>query len=275
MNITNRRENMNIIVREIRSKLRTFIIWIGIITLFILMYIPFTNQFLEESETMVKFLEKVPKFLLKAFSIDVELFSMPEGIFGSEGMSFIYILVGVFASMMAGGIFAKEFEEKTIEYILVKPVSRKYLFRQKVLALLIFVLFLSLIFTIGTLAFFKIFVTVGYSQKVLLGFGLYVLTIQIFFSSIAVLLSVIFQRSSLTTSISLGILIFMYFGNALASTIEKIRWLEKICVFHYLPLTDTIVKRQIFGMNALMIIVVSLGILLVSQKIFEREDILI
>jgi len=40
---------MNIIVREIRSKLRTFIIWIGIITLFILMYIPFTNQFLEES----------------------------------------------------------------------------------------------------------------------------------------------------------------------------------------------------------------------------------
>jgi len=275
LNITNRRENMNIIVREIRSKLRTFIIWIGIITLFILMYIPFTNQFLEESETMVKFLEKVPKFLLKAFSIDVELFSMPEGIFGSEGMSFIYILVGVFASMMAGGIFAKEFEEKTIEYILVKPISRKYLFRQKVLALLIFVLFLSLIFTIGTLAFFKIFVTVGYSQKVLFGFGLYVLTIQIFFSSIAVLLSVIFQRSSLTTSISLGILIFMYFGNALASTIEKIRWLEKICVFHYLPLTDTIVKRQIFGMNALMIIVVSMGILFVSQKIFEREDILI
>ena len=266
---------MNIIVREIRSKLRTFIIWIGIITLFILMYIPFTNQFLEESETMVKFLEKVPKFLLKAFSIDVELFSMPEGIFGSEGMSFIYILVGVFVSMMAGGIFAKEFEEKTIEYILVKPISRKYLFRQKVLALLIFVLFLSLIFTIGTLAFFKIFVTVGYSQKVLFGFGLYVLTIQIFFSSIAVLLSVIFQRSSLTTSISLGILIFMYFGNALASTIEKIRWLEKICVFHYLPLTDTIVKRQIFGMNALMIIVVSMGILFVSQKIFEREDILI
>jgi len=67
----------------------------------------------------------------------------------------------------------------------------------------------------------------------------------------------------------------MYFGNALASTIEKIKWLEKICAFHYLPLTDTIVKRQIFGMNALMIIVVSMGILFVSQKIFEREDILI
>ena len=67
----------------------------------------------------------------------------------------------------------------------------------------------------------------------------------------------------------------MYFGNALASTIEKIRWLGKICVFHYLPLTDTIVKRQIFGMNALMIVMVSLGILFVSQKIFEKEDILI
>ncbi len=68
----------------------------------------------------------------------------------------------------------------------------------------------------------------------------------------------------------------MYFGNALASTIKEMKWLEKICVFHYLPLVDTVVERRVFVVNALGIIAVSLGILLVvSQKIFERRDILV
>lgn len=266
---------MNVFFWEIKAKLRSFMLWTVIIISFILMYVPFTNQLMEESETMVKFLEKMPKFLLKAFSMDVELFSRPEGIFGSEGMSFMYILTGIFASMMAGGIFAKEFEEKTIEYILVKPISRKHLFGQKVLALLTFIVLLSIAFTVGTLVFFRIFVVTGYSQKVLLGFGLYTFAIQMFFGSIAVLLSVVFQRSSLTTSLSLGILIFMYFGNALFSMIEKLKWLEKICVFHYLPLVDTIVERRVFIINVFTIIVVSLGILLLSQRIFEKEDILV
>ncbi len=160
---------MNIVGREIRSKLKTFIIWIWNNN-------PIHTHVYTFHESIFGRVRKYGEVLGKSIKIPTQsvqhrcgsLFNAGRNLW-IRGYDFIYILTGIFASVMAGGIFAKEFEKKTIEFLLVKPISRKQVFRQKALALLIFVHSLSGIFTVGTLVFFDIFVTAGYSQKFSLG----------------------------------------------------------------------------------------------------------
>ncbi|ACR79190.1 ABC transporter permease subunit [Kosmotoga olearia] len=267
---------MNVFKKDFRGRFRSFFIWTIIISLFGFLYIPFTDKLLEESEPMLKMLENIPKVLLNMFNMDVAMFSKPEGIFGSEGMSFVYILTGVFAAMMAGALFSREFEEKTIEYLLVKPISRRRIFLEKSFTLITFVILLSGLFTITTVLLFRTLVhTAPYNEHILFGFGLYVLSIQLFFAAVSTLVSLATQKSSLTTSLTLGILIFMYFGNSLSSVNKNLAWMGKISVFHYLPLIDTVVKEKIFVSNALVIILVALLIFYGALEFFKRKDVLI
>jgi len=103
------------------------------------MYLPMTDLIFEELEELSKFIEKMPPILLKMFNFDVEMIQTPEGIFGSQGMSFVYILSAVFSATSVGAIFSAECEKGTMDFLLVKPVKRQTVFLSKVSALMQFI----------------------------------------------------------------------------------------------------------------------------------------
>ncbi|AKI97368.1 ABC transporter permease subunit [Kosmotoga pacifica] len=263
----------NIYRKEFKWNLRTFIIWTAIFIAFTFMYIPITDQMLQQSDAMLKFIEKMPKLLLQMFSFDPELLTRPEGLFGSEGMSFVYILSAIFASMFAGSLFSKEFEQKTIEYLLVKPGSRLTVFFSKVAVMFTFILLLVGAFTISETRLFELFVHMEYNVKVLYAFGLYALTVQVFFASLATLISVSTQKSSLNTSITIGLTIFMYFGDSLGRSFENLKWMSIISIFRYIPLIDTIKNNQMMLGNAFIIMLISMIFLFTGAWVFSKTDI--
>ena len=263
----------NIYRKEFKWNLRSFIIWTSIFVAFSFMYIPLTDQLIQQSGAMLKFIEKMPKLLLQMFSFEPELLTRPEGLFGSEGMSFVYILSAVFASILAGSMFSKEFEQKTIEYLLVKPGSRLTVFLSKLSVMFSFIILLTGIFTLFEVKLFDVFVHQEYSTKILYAFGLYALTVQVFFAAVATLVSVIVQKSSLNTSISIGLIIFMYFGDSLGRSFENLEWMSIISIFRYIPLIDTIKNNQIMLGNALTIMLISAIFLFAGAWVFKKTDI--
>ncbi|BBE30150.1 hypothetical protein OSSY52_02910 [Tepiditoga spiralis] len=266
---------MNLFKKDFKYNFRSLLIWSIIIFSFSLLYIPFTEKILSDSGQMVKMLNKLPKIFLKSFNIDTESFSTPEGFFGSEGMSFIFILTGLFSATLSGSLFAKEFENKTIEYLLIKPFSRVKIFIQKYLVLISNIIILNLIFNFSTLYLFSVFVSSEYDKNILLGFGLYVFTVELFFGALGVLFSILFQKSNLTTTLSLGILFIMYFGETTVSEIKSIEPLAKLSIFHYMPLIETVKNHKIYLNNSIVIILISFIIMYISLKIFEKKNILI
>ncbi|HQD53175.1 MAG TPA: ABC transporter permease subunit [Bacillota bacterium] len=84
-------------------------------------------------------------------------------------MYFLVLLFGgIYAAILGSGIMAKEEEEKTIEFLLARPVSRSQIITGKLFTLLIYLLFLNLLIGLAVLAAFKAFVSVSYSLQVLL-----------------------------------------------------------------------------------------------------------
>jgi ABC-2 type transport system permease protein len=205
--------------------------------------------------------------------LDKDLFTKPEGIFGGEGMSFIYILGAIFIASMVGNIFAKEYENKTIEYLIVKPLSRKDIFIQKLLCLISYTILLNLIFTFVMLIEFKLLVNYPYNQNVLIAFGYYSFVSQFFFLGISMISSIFFQKSSMNTLISLAVVIYMYFGNTLAKMSEKLILISRMSIYNYIPITDTIIEGKFYYVNGLFIIFISLILMAVSYLIFIKKDI--
>jgi len=266
---------MNLFKKDFKYNFRGLLIWSIIIFSFALLYIPFTEKILSDSAQMIQILDKFPKAFLKSFNIDTESFSTPEGFFGSEGMSFIFILTGLFAATLSGSLFAKEFENKTIEYLLIKPFSRTKIFIQKALVLIFNILILNFIFNFSVLYLFSVFVSSEYDKSILFGFGLYVFVVELFFGALGILFSILFQKSSLTTSLSLGILFIMFFGETTASEIKVIEPLAKLSIFHYISLIETVKNHKIYLSNSFIIMILSFIIMYVALKIFEKKNILI
>ncbi len=264
---------LNIYRNEARNNFWFFLIWCGVFIGFIFMYLPMTNLILDEIDDLMIFVEKMPEFLLKMFSFEPEVFNKPEGIFGSEGMSFIYILSAVFAANLAGAVFSKEFEEKTIEFLLVKPVTRSRVFLEKGFFMLTLIIILSILFTAFELLGFSMFIKSDYSEKILISFGIYTFCVLTFFGGLSTLISCITKKSNLNISISVGFIIFMYFGDSLGRSFESISWLSKITIFHYIPLAETIINEQMFLTNAIIISLIGLLFFIAGYIVFKKSDI--
>src|SRR6056297_2292297 len=264
---------LNIFRNEIRNNLWFFLIWCGVFIGFIFMYLPMTNLILDEIDDLMIFVEKMPEFLLKMFSFEPEVFNKPEGIFGSEGMSFIYILSAVFAANLAGAVFSKEFEEKTIEFLLVKPVKRWHVFFEKTFLMLTMIVLLSGLFTVFQFLGFNWFISEAYSPKILLSFGLYTFSVLTFFAGLSTLISCITKKSNANISISIGIIIFMYFGDSLGRSFESVIWLAKMSIFNYIPLAETIIHERMYFSNAIIISLIGLLLFLSGFFVFNRSDI--
>jgi len=263
----------NLFLKDFRWNLRSLLIWIVIFIAFAMMYIPITDHLLAQADDMIQFMERLPEVLLQMFHLDTEIMTRPEGIFGGEGMSFVYILSAIFAAMMANSLFAKEFENKTIEYLFVKPISRTSVYLSKLAVMLTCTGILICAFTFSVVGLFSVFIDMSYNVRLLYGFGLYALAVQLFFAGVACVIAILSQKSSVTISLSIGLVIFMYFGDTLSGIFEQIKWLGTFTVFNYIPLVETIKQDNVMVGNALLIMLFSAVFFTIALWGFRRVDV--
>ncbi|APT76202.1 hypothetical protein XO10_06680 [Marinitoga sp. 1135] len=265
---------MGLIKKEFKDTFKGLIIWNIIFILFSGLYIPFTDKMTEKSDVISRFFNSIPRTFLKAFNIsDMEMFLKPEGFFGSEGMAIVFIFAAVYSIMLVSKSFAGEFDNGTIEYLLIKPYSRIKIFFSKLLVMFFNITVIAAIFTVTIVWMFKFFVASNYNVEILYGFGFYTYVVEIFFISFTLFLSFTIKKGSLVNSIAMGILFLMYFGYTLLEDIKGLSFLSYISVFKYIPLVATVKNNTVYYQNGIFIILLSIVLLIVSALWFNKEDI--
>lgn len=120
-----------ILKREVRRAQKALWIWVialGGMSFLIMSVYP---QFAENQDQLKDLMELYPEAMLKAFNIDALGFDTPLGFYAIEGYLFVTLFGSIYAAMMAGGIIVKEESEKTVEFLLAKPVSRGRVIAEK------------------------------------------------------------------------------------------------------------------------------------------------
>ena len=133
--------------RELKINLKSLIIWTGILVLmFALIFAIYPSLINEETKYMItKMMDTMPDDILATFNMDIVGIETAYGWFKTEGYTFLTLIGGLYAAIIGATILVKEENDKTIEFLVSKPISRESIVTSKILCGVINILILIVI----------------------------------------------------------------------------------------------------------------------------------
>lgn len=262
---------MNLFKREMKANLKSLIIWcIGVIFMVASGMAKYSS--LEGTgQSMNALMADMPKSLQAIMGTGSLDLSTPIGYYG---VLFLYLAVmaAIHSTMLGSNIIAKEERDKTVEFLLVKPISRTKMITSKLIAALVNIL----IFNIVTFAS-----SVGMVQKyaegenvtgdiTLLMVGMLIL--QLIFLVIGTAIAAIYKNAKKATSLATGILLFLFILSIAIDMNEKLDGLKFLTPFKYydakLVLEEGGFEPHYLALSALLV----LGLAIVTYVFYRKRD---
>lgn len=228
---------MNIIQRELKANLKTFIVWTVSLTLLFFSASSEYSVFADNPAVSEALNNPTFQVFFKALGVENINIVSPEGYLSL--MSFyIYLPLSIFAAILGSGIISKEERDKTAEYIFTLPVSRRKVLFSKLIVSIFYTVTITLWVTLfcywafGRIAYSANFA--GFMVNLTIG----VLLTQLIFLSIGLLLSSVLKQYKKSGSITLGILIGTFMLSMLTQITDKIDFLKYATPFQYFNVND-------------------------------------
>lgn len=219
--------------RELKINLKSFLIWVSILLgMYILIFAIYPHLMNENTkESLNQMMQSMPQEILSTFNMDIVGIESAYGWFKTEGYTFLTLIGGLYASILGATILLKEENDKTIEFLATKPVSRNQIVTAKVLCGVLYIVAFTIIITIGNLIALKVSGDVDISEFLTISLLPMLLYGMLFF--ITLFLSTFFKKTRKSMSMGIGILFASYFLQIIGSMGENIEFLKKISLFEF------------------------------------------
>lgn len=260
--------------RMLRDKWKSFTVYSISMIAFMEMYISLFPAISKQALQFDKMLKSFPPELFQAMNMDPSAlsFSTLESYLSTEYMSFLWpIMAIIFAISIANYISVNEVDKGTIETLVSLPVSRTRIFIERYftgLAILCIFCFISIFVAIPLAEFHNVKYTL---DNYLTTTGGCLLLVSVVYS-LATLSSVIFSEKSKATTVSGGILVFMYVLNVLSNLQDSLDNLKYVSFFHYFSGSDLLSKNVYPEYAVLVLGGVAIILFLAGLFWFNRRD---
>jgi len=259
-----------LIFTEFRRNFKSLILWTSIVAgtaaLMLMLYPAFKDAF----SNMKEFLSIYPEEFLEIFGMGEGGLDMSSfyGWFGVEGFLFVNLIGGSYAGILGGSILSKEEDDKTIEFLLSKPISRTSILFGKALVVSLNLLLLNTFVGIVLLIAFMLYGDVNVTVWFLYSYAPFIL--QMIFASLSFLISVFVTKSRKVISIALGIVIGMYVIDLISKLTDEFEYLKYISPYEYIN-AISIVNDEMLNPLYMIISVLIIGISFVGAWFFYRK----
>lgn len=262
---------------EFKRNSKSLLLWsgiiIGLVVLMLSLYPVFQNSFSEMEDLLNIF----PEGFLKVFGINGSEgldISTAYGWYGMEGYLFAVLIGGSYAALLGSSILSKEEDDKTIEFLLSKPISRNNILLGKGLVVFINLLLLNIaMFITLSITFLIIAPTFEFMTIFMISIG--PLLLQVIFAAIAMFMSLFVTKSRTVMSASMGLVMGLYFVQIIATLTDKLNFLKYITVYEFVNNVSLINHHRIEPVYLL----ISAGMLLVCGVgiwyFYNKKDITI
>ncbi|MGL5531167.1 MAG: ABC transporter permease subunit, partial [Culicoidibacterales bacterium] len=139
---------MNIWRFELRQSVASSLLWTMVVTGLAVLFMAIYPTYQTGADEFLRVLQAYPQELLLAFNIN------PETIFSYLGfyafvLPFVFIAGGIYATNLGMSVMGREKSAQTSEFLLVKPISRKRVWWQKLVAIHTLLLSHTLVFVVA------------------------------------------------------------------------------------------------------------------------------
>ena len=263
---------MNIFLRELKAHRKAIIIWSIAMIIFVYAgmqkYGTMVGQ--DGAEEFMNIINAMPRFLQAMLGISSLDITSPIGYYGVL-FSYLLFMAAIHASMLGSNIIVKEERDKTAEFLMAKPVSRKRIVTFKLLASLINILIFNLVTFITCTLILKNFTSEAIGKEMILSIiGCFF--VQIIFLSIGVGIASIFKKYNKAGVTTMGIMLFTFVLSLIIDISDKINFLKIFTPFQYFEAKDFIVN----GSLNIWFILLTMGIvgiiLFFAYKEYAKRD---
>lgn len=255
-------------VKTIKPFIYFTVVWIALIFLFMSLF----DTILKSSDQLIQLYSTFPKELMQAFGKGIDSLTSIYGYFGNQIMLYLVLSGCIFTVFIASNSVAKEVENKSILFLLSKPVSRLQIYTAKFLAILISLLVSNLVLSVATVASIKLLTSqhgLDWGFFVLVYIALFIL--ELFFAGLAELIGSKFGSGKAIALASLYV-VASYLLNILSGLADVAKPLKYLSANYYLDLAALSAEKALKP-EGILILILAVVFIIIGGYIFTKKDI--
>ncbi len=260
---------MVLLKHELKQNLKSFVIWTIALSLTVIMLVGLYPSMKSQMDEFTEMFSQMGSFS-SAFGMDKVSFGTFTGYYSVEVNSSLGLTGAIFAALTGGTILSKEESNKTSEFLLSHPVSRKDVVTSKLLCVLIEIIAINIIIWISLIVS-VILIGESVDFKLLSLLHLAVLLNQLIIGLIAFFISSFQVKGSIPLSI--GLAMFFYFLNIISNITDTLDFVKYLTPYSISEGADIINKEAINYKYLISGFIYSALSIYLSYKIYLNKDI--
>ena len=265
--------NRNLYFKELKRNRKNLIIWSAIVIGFTILVMSIFPYMKNMGDEMALMMNELPEGMVKAMGINDQTFNSILGMYNTYYGLYIIVLLSIYASSTAATIISKEEKDKTAEFLLTKPISRKNIYITKLLTLFTLTFAAYIVQTLTAVIFVIALGEEEVKWSIFITMHMHGLILILFFTCIGLFLSMLMKPKKSFMGMTVGIVFGSYFLNTIAKVADALSWIGYLSPFHYLDFSVSDPNYSLNFINIGMILFLSTLLLIVSYKVYEKKDI--
>lgn len=245
---------MNIICRELRANLKSFIIWIVSL---LLMFIAVSSEFsaFRDNPEILNAMEGFGG-IYDALGITLDNIITPEG-FISMMSIYLYIPIAIYGSLLGSSIISKEERDRTAEYLFSLPIKRESVLLRKIIAAFMYLICFDILIILGLILAFYRFDLSNDFYNFMLYLALALLFTGTIFMSIGMFFASYLKQYKRAGAITLSITIGTYMLNMVVRLVEELDFLKYMIPYMYFDVEEMLLGNIELKFVLLSLIIIS------------------
>lgn len=260
---------MTLVKHELKQGRASFIIWTAAIGFLLAVCIFLFPEMKGQMDSVNDVFASMGSFS-EAFGMDRLNFGTLTGFYAVECGNVLGLGGAFYGALCAVGILSKEEKDKTAEFLLAHPVSRKRILTEKLLAVLLQITAMNLLIyliSVGSIA--AVGETVPWKEISLLHLAYYLLQLEL--AGLCFGVSSFLRKGS--AGAGLGIAVMMYFLNLIANIADTASFLKYITPFGYCDGADIMANGRLDGTMVAIGAAIGIGGIVIAYLNYTRKDI--
>lgn len=264
---------MNIYLRELKAHRKALIIWSISMIIFVIMGMQKYRTLVtgnSNPQAMLDIVNAMPKFLQAMWGTGSLDMTTPVGYFGIL-LPYLVLMGGIHASMIGTSIIYKEERDKTVEFLMAKPVSRKSIITSKIMAALTNIIVFNIVTYITSVFVLKGLTSENITNQIVLSM-ISTFFIQLLFMVVGITLASVMKHPKKAGSITMAILIGTFFLSWIVGLSDKLELLGILSPFKYFEAKDFFKTNSLNIYYLVLIAIVIFSLLKATYYKYERRD---
>ncbi len=265
---------MNILRHDLIRNRRAFLIWTISLTVLSVWLVSMYSSVAGPGMEIQKYAEQFPESFKKAFGLDRLSLDNVMGYFGTE-VHFMIILFGsIFAVLLSSSLLSREENEKTVEFLLARPVTRQHVVTAKIGVYVAYVLLFSAIVWCASYFAITALKPADLDKPGFWKLAIMTTLVLLTFANLGFLASVFISRSRTALSAGLGLVLGMYALQIISDLNEKFSFLRYVTPMKWASAAD-VLTAGIDGAYVGIMLVLNAVALVATYALYARKDILV